>query len=81
MSLFVSQERGWATALSAGVTDGGYERNSVVYLFDVSITLTEAGLAAGPGFGMASVGVVFEFIKMLQQLGPQQCVADFFIKI
>ena len=44
----------------------------MVYLFDVSITLTEAGLAAGPGFGMASVGVVFEFIKMLEQLGPQQ---------
>ena len=47
----------------------------MVYLFDVSITLTEAGLTAGPGFGMASVGVVFEFIKMLQQLGPQQYAA------
>lgn len=69
------QERSWATALCAGVTDGGYERNSVVYLFDVSITLTEAGLAAGPGFGLAPVGVVFEFIRMLQQAGPQRCAA------
>ena len=71
----MTQERGWATALCAGVTDGGYERNSVVYLFDVSITLTEAGLAAGPGFGLAPVGVVFEFIKMLQQAGPQRYAA------
>ena len=37
--------RGWATELSAGVAD----QSSVCWLFEVSITLTEAGLAAGPG--------------------------------
>ena len=57
------------------MTDGGYERNGVVYLFDVAITLTDAGLAAGPGFGLAPVGVVFEFLKLLQQSGPQQCAS------
>ena len=41
--------RGWATQLSAGVGDGGFERSSATYLFDVSVTLTEAGLQAGPG--------------------------------
>lgn len=37
--------RGWASELSAGVSD----QSSVAWLFEVSITLTEAGLAAGPG--------------------------------
>ncbi len=43
------QARGWATAVSAGVHEGGMERNSAAYVFDVSFTLTEAGLAAAPG--------------------------------
>ena len=29
--------------------DSGYERNSAAYVFELSITLTEAGLAAAPG--------------------------------
>ena len=37
--------RGWASELSAGVSD----QSSVAWLFEVSITLTEAGLEAGPG--------------------------------
>ena len=41
--------RGWASQLTAGVGEGGFERSSATYLFDVSVTLTEAGLAAGPG--------------------------------
>lgn len=43
------QCRGWATQLQAGVSDGGVERSTCCYLFDVSVQLTEAGLAAGPG--------------------------------
>ena len=41
--------RGWASALSAGVSEGGFERNSAYYLFDISVTLTEPGLKAGKG--------------------------------
>jgi nardilysin len=41
--------RGWATELSAGVSEGGYERNSAAFVFEVSVTLTDAGLAAAPG--------------------------------
>ena len=37
--------RGWASELSAGVS----EQSSVAWLFEVSITLTEAGLEAEPG--------------------------------
>ena len=44
-----AQARGWATAIYAGVHDGGLERNSAAYVFEVAITLTEAGLAAAPG--------------------------------
>ena len=38
--------RGWATGLCAGVGEGGVERSSAAYVFDVAVTLTDAGLAA-----------------------------------
>ena len=66
------QERGWATQLCAGVGEGGYERNSAVFLFDVNITLTEAGLAAGPGLGLGPTSLLFEFLAMLREAGPQR---------
>ena len=43
--LSLLKARGWATELSAGVSD----QSSVAWLFEVTVTLTEAGLAAGPG--------------------------------
>jgi hypothetical protein len=54
------------------VSEGGYDRNSALFVFDVMVTLTEAGLEAGSGFGLAAVGVVFEYIQMLAAHGPQQ---------
>jgi len=59
--------------LCAGVGEGGYERNSAVFLFDVNITLTEAGLAAGSGLGLKPAGLLFEFLAMLRKAGPQRC--------
>ena len=47
--LALLKQRGWATGLTAGVGEGGMERNSGYSLFDVSITLTDSGLAAAPG--------------------------------
>ncbi len=41
--------RRWASGISAGVAEGGYERNSALFVFEVTITLTEAGLRAAPG--------------------------------
>ncbi|EFN52789.1 hypothetical protein CHLNCDRAFT_138430 [Chlorella variabilis] len=64
--------RGWASELSAGVSD----QSSVAWLFEVSITLTEAGLAAGPGCGLACVGLLFEFLALLRSVGPQRWAYD-----
>lgn len=41
--------RGWASELGAGVGDSGYDRNTASFVFEVHITLTEAGLAAEEG--------------------------------
>jgi nardilysin len=40
---------GWASAISAGINDSGYERNTALFVFEVTMTLTDAGLAAAPG--------------------------------
>ena len=40
---------GWVTDLTAGVGESGFERSTAVYVFEVHMTLTEAGLDAGPG--------------------------------
>lgn len=66
------QARGLATGLSAGVSEGGHERSSAAWLFDIAITLTDAGLAAAPGAGLAPVGLLFEFLNLLRQEGPQE---------
>ena len=52
--LSLLKAKGWALALSAGVPEGGFERNTALYLFDVTVTLTEAGLAAEPGAHLKS---------------------------
>ncbi len=43
------KRRGWANTLSAGVGEGGYDRNSAAFVFEVSIGLTDNGLDAAPG--------------------------------
>ena len=35
---------GWATELSAGIGEGGFERCSAGYMFNVKIHLTDTGL-------------------------------------
>jgi nardilysin len=66
--------RGWATGLSAGVGEGGAERSSAAFVFEVAIALTDAGLAAGPGAGLAPAGLVFAYIGLLARSGPQAWV-------
>lgn len=63
------QARGWALELCAGIDDDGYSFNTAAYLFTVNIVLTEAGLAAGPGFGLAPVGLLFQYLKLLTDTG------------
>lgn len=50
--------------------------NTCVYIFGVDITLTEAGLAAGPGFGLAVVELVFKYLRMIREAKPQEWVYD-----
>ncbi|WIA37472.1 hypothetical protein OEZ86_014388 [Tetradesmus obliquus] len=66
--------RGWAIELCAGVDDDGYSANTAAYLFTVSIVLTEAGLAAGPGCGLAPVALLFQYLRLLTETGPQAWV-------
>jgi hypothetical protein len=61
--------RGWATELVAGIEEDGYDCNSFAALFGVTMTLTEAGLAAGPGYGLAPVALLFQFINMMRAQG------------
>ena len=66
------KSRGWATALSAGTVD----QTSAAWLFEIAITLTEAGLLADQGYGMSPVGLVFEYISMLKSMEPQKWAWD-----
>lgn len=67
--LSLLKARGWATALYAGVEEDGYSQNSCCYLFTVNVTLTEAGLAAGPGYGLGPVGLLFSYLRLLRETG------------
>lgn len=65
----VPQACGWATELCAGIDEDGYSCNSLTYLFTVTMTLTETGLHAGPGFGLAPVGLLFQYLRLLVGTG------------
>ena len=64
--------RGWATDLCAGVQD----QTSAAYLFEISISLTEAGLSAGHGCGLAVAEVLFQYLSMLRAGEPQKWAWD-----
>eukprot|EP00873_Tetraselmis_striata_P042477 jgi/Tetstr1/462741/TSEL_000701.t1 len=74
--LSILKAKGWASDVYAGVDSSGYEHNQLVYMLSTHVTLTEAGLAAAPGAGLAVAGVVFQYIKMLKEAGPQRWVYD-----
>jgi hypothetical protein len=44
-------------------------QNTACYLFSINITLTEAGLAAGEGLGLAAIELAFQYIQMLRKTG------------
>ncbi|KAB2088930.1 hypothetical protein ES319_A03G032100v1 [Gossypium barbadense] len=62
------KDKGWVTSLSAGVSDDGMERSSVAYIFSMSIYLTDCGL--GKIFDI--IGYVYQYLKLLRQLSPQE---------
>eukprot|EP00250_Pteridium_aquilinum_P001882 c12089_g1_i1 orf=386-3718(-) len=70
-SLFSLLKRnGWATDLSAGVGEGGFERSSAGYMFNVNIYLTDSGLEQVEEV----VGLLYQYVKMLRDEGPQEWV-------
>ena len=63
--------RSWASALCAGVSEGGHERSTAAWLFSVGVTLTEAGLAAWRDVA----ALVFQYIRLLRKkrMAPSTC--------
>lgn len=54
--------------------EDGHSCGSAGYLFTIAMTLTEAGLAAGPGLGLAAAGLAFSYLAMLREAAPQEWV-------
>lgn len=68
--LSVLKLNGWATELSAGIGDGGFERSSTGYMFNVIIYLTDSGLEKVEDV----VGLLYQYLQMLRNTGPQEWV-------
>ncbi|XVE58917.1 hypothetical protein DITRI_Ditri05aG0001400 [Diplodiscus trichospermus] len=62
--------KGWATSLSAGVSDDGMQRSSVAYIFSMSIHLSDSGLEKI----FDIIGYVYQYLKLLRQLSPQEWI-------
>eukprot|EP00252_Welwitschia_mirabilis_P007587 TRINITY_DN19118_c0_g1_i1.p1 TRINITY_DN19118_c0_g1~~TRINITY_DN19118_c0_g1_i1.p1 ORF type:complete len:1100 (+),score=208.89 TRINITY_DN19118_c0_g1_i1:181-3300(+) len=68
--LSLLKRKGWATSLSAGVGDDSMDRSSAGSLFVVSIDLTDLGLKKV----FDVIGFLYQFVKLLQEMGPQEWV-------
>ncbi|XP_064386894.1 nardilysin-like isoform X2 [Halichondria panicea] len=64
------KKRNLATALVAGNSGSGYEWNTAFSLFTCDITLTDQGLESI----FLCITLVFQYIKMLTEVGPQERV-------
>ncbi|KAM9365124.1 nardilysin b isoform 2-T3 [Pholidichthys leucotaenia] len=66
--LSLLRKKCWALALFGGNSENGFDQNSTYSIFSISITLTDEGYQ---NFYQV-VHFVFQYLKMLQTLGPQQ---------
>uniref|UniRef100_A0A7N6AU31 Nardilysin a (N-arginine dibasic convertase) n=1 Tax=Anabas testudineus TaxID=64144 RepID=A0A7N6AU31_ANATE len=66
--LSLLRKKCWALALFGGNSETGFDQNTTYSIFSVSITLTDQGYQ---NFYQV-VHFVFQYLKMLQTLGPQQ---------
>ncbi|KAM9325165.1 nardilysin [Gastrophryne carolinensis] len=66
--LSLLRKKCWALALFGGNSETGFEQNTTYSVFSISITLTDAGYE----HFYEVTHIVFQYIKMLQQLGPQE---------
>ncbi|XP_061744582.1 nardilysin-like [Nerophis ophidion] len=67
----------WALALFGGNSETGFDQNTTYSIFSVSITLTDQGYH---NFYQV-VHLVFQYLKMLQTLGPRQRIYEEIQKI
>ncbi|XP_063795614.1 nardilysin [Pseudophryne corroboree] len=66
--LSLLRKKCWALALFGGNSETGFEQNTTYSVFSISITLTDAGYE---NFYEVT-HIVFQYLKMLLQLGPQE---------
>ncbi|XP_013890122.1 nardilysin [Austrofundulus limnaeus] len=75
--LSLLRKKCWALALYGGNSETGFDQNSTYSIFSISITLTEQGFQ---NFYQV-VHLVFQYLKMLRTLGPQQRIYEEIQKI
>uniref|UniRef100_A0A8C4ZHS5 Nardilysin n=1 Tax=Gadus morhua TaxID=8049 RepID=A0A8C4ZHS5_GADMO len=75
--LSVLRKKCWALALFGGNNETGFDQNSTYSIFSISITLTDQGFQNV----YEVVHLVFQYMKMLQTLGPQQRIYEEIQKI
>lgn len=75
--LSVLRKRCWALALFGGNSETGFDQNTTYSIFSISITLTDEGFQ---NFYQVTQ-LVFQYLKMLQTLGPQQRIYEEIQKI
>ncbi|XP_036410263.1 nardilysin-like [Megalops cyprinoides] len=75
--LSLLRKKCWALALFGGNSETGFDQNTTYSIFSISITLTDEGFQ---NFYQVS-HLVFQYLKMLQTLGPQQRIYEEIQKI
>ncbi|XP_066537001.1 nardilysin isoform X2 [Hoplias malabaricus] len=75
--LSLLRKKCWAVALFGGNSETGFDQNSTYSIFSISITLTDDGFQ---NF-LQVAHLVFQYLKMLQMLGPQQRIYEEIQKI
>ncbi|KAM4628663.1 nardilysin b [Polymixia lowei] len=75
--LSLLRKKCWALALFGGNSETGFDQNTTYSIFSISITLTDQGFHNL----YQVVHLVFQYLKMLQTLGPQQRIYEEIQKI
>ncbi|KAG7225895.1 hypothetical protein INR49_014323, partial [Caranx melampygus] len=75
--LSVLRRKCWALALFGGNSETGFDQNTTYSIFSISITLTDEGFQNS----YEVTHLVFQYLKMLQTLGPQQRIYEEIQKI
>ncbi|EAX06805.1 nardilysin (N-arginine dibasic convertase), isoform CRA_b [Homo sapiens] len=74
---FLRKKQCWALALFGGNGETGFEQNSTYSVFSISITLTDEGYE----HFYEVAYTVFQYLKMLQKLGPEKRIFEEIRKI